>query len=114
MPSFESFEIENSNNCSICLEDLGRFNLWKCKQCNTKFHKKCIIKWKKANPHYPEYFECRICKLQYDNKCYWWYKYKKKDPYLFFYLYIFGSILLAVLLITGIFLNLFLVLYYLT
>ena len=70
MPDIESFEIEMPAECSICLEDLGRHNLWKCKQCNNKFHKKCIIKWKKANPHYPEYFECPVCKLQYKNYCY--------------------------------------------
>ena len=114
MPDIESFEIENSNNCSICLEDLGRHNLWKCKQCNNKFHKKCIIKWKRVNPHFPKYFECPVCKLQYDNKCYWCYKFNKKNPNWFLNLYIIGSVVLTFILIIGIFLNLFLVLYFLT
>lgn len=114
MPSIETFEIENSNNCSICLENLGRFNLWKCKQCNTKFHKKCITKWKIENPKYPQYYDCPVCKLQYDNKCYFWYKFKMNNPYYYIYIYLISSILLAIILVSLIFLNLFLVLYFLT
>ena len=55
----------DNNLCVICIEPNKKF-YWKCKECNTKYHKACIIKWKKVNPYYPDYYTCPVCKKIYN------------------------------------------------
>ena len=62
MPTVNSAD---DNLCVICIEPNKKI-YWKCKECNTKYHRACIIKWKKGNPYYPSYYTCPVCKKKYD------------------------------------------------
>ena len=59
----------HGNNCPICLDSNPK-NIWKCKQCNTVFHKKCIKQWDLNNNNYPYYSLCPVCRLEY-SLCNW-------------------------------------------
>ena len=114
MTGIDSNQLEVSNNCPICLEDINTNKIWKCKQCKSIFNKKCIITWTKESPHSPEYFNCPVCRLQYNNKCYYWYKFIKYNPNWFIYTYVCASVLIVFIVFGGLFLNSILILNYLT
>ena len=54
----------DANVCAICL-DVNSASRWKCKQCGTIFHKRCIREWETLNIYYPDFCACPVCKLKY-------------------------------------------------
>ncbi|CAF1265745.1 unnamed protein product [Adineta ricciae] len=48
--------------CAICIEDIEiQEPMWPCRECNTEFHKSCLIRWLSDQTRREQRLTCRVC-----------------------------------------------------